>query len=331
MEVSMKLEKLIEELEGQKPLKWDKKLNSSQIEMGLDENLPFLHIQGKKAVLITKPCHDQIAEKLEIPLKYYHKMESEAPELLAENVNTWLQKTRKDFFIRGLGDSARAFLSDRYRVIDHLDVLYCALNELQAHSAEIEDCFLSETEMNMKVKSQKLRDFVRHKDDLIMGGLFLTNSETGHKALRVEPRLFRVKCSNGMIVEELVTREIHIGNGDEIADEIIYLSLRRSIRELFNRFGEIVLMMRESTEAKIRNPQKVIQNVVEQYRLSESQKANILMAFGAEPEYDQYGIASAVTLAAQKEETWEKSVELEKLGGKLVTLPMEEFKSLDEP
>jgi len=327
----MKLQSLIEELERQKPLKWDRKLKMSESEMGLDENSPFLHIQGTKAVLITKPCHDQIAEKLEIPLKYYHKMKEEAPELLAENVNAWLRRNGKDVFLRCLGEAARAFLSGRYRVIDHLDVLYCSLNELQAHEAEIEDCFLSETEMNIMVKSQKLRDFVRHKDDLIMGGIFLTNSETGHKALRVEPRLFRVKCSNGMIVEELVTREIHLGNADNLYDEVIYHSLRRSIRELFGRFGEIVLLLRESTEIKIKSPQKVIQNVVEQYRLSEAQKANILMAFGAEPESDQYGIASAITLAAQKEETWEKSVELEKIGGKLITLPPEEFKRLDEP
>jgi hypothetical protein len=327
----MKLQSLIEELEKQKSLKWDRRISSSELKMIPLETQVKLQIGSDSSFSIPQPCQIQIAEKLEIPLKYYHKMESEAPELLVENVNTWLQKTKRDFFIRGIEDSVRAVLSERYRVIDHLDVLYCALNELQAHDAEIEDCFLSETEMNIKVRSQKLRDFVRYKDDLIMGGLFLANSETGHKALRVEPRLFRVKCSNGMIVEELVTREIHIGNGDEIADEIIYLSLRRSIRELFNRFGEIVLMMRESTEAKVRNPQKVINNVVEQYRLSEAQKANILMAFGAEPEYDQYGIANAVTLAAQKEETWEKSVELEKLGGKLVALPMEEFKALDEP
>jgi len=215
-------------------------------------------------------------------------------------------------------------------VIDHLDVLYCSLNELQAHEAEIEDCFLSETEMNIKVKSVKLKDFVRHKDDLIMGGLFLTNSETGHKALRVEPRLFRVKCSNGMIVEEFVTREIHLGNEGELYDEIIYLSVRRSIRELFGRFGEIIQSLREATEIKIKNPQKVINNVVEQYRLSESQKENILMAFGAEPEYDKLGIANALTLAAQKEETWEKSIELERIGGNLISLPIKEFKYLDE-
>jgi hypothetical protein len=327
----MKLQSLIEELETQKPLKWDRKLNAAQIAMALAENTPILRLPGEELFSITKPCHTQIAEKLEIPLKYYRKMEEEAPELLAQNVNAWLKKNEKEVFLRGLAENVRAFLSDRYRVIDHLDVLYCSLNELQTHEAEIQDCFLSETEMNIKVKSQKLRDFVRHKDDLIMGGIFLTNSETGHKALRVEPRLFRVKCSNGMIVEEMVTREIHIGNGDEIYDEIIYLSIRRSIRELFGRFGEIIQHLRESTEIKVRNPQRVINNVVEQYKLSEVQKANILMAFGAEPEYDQYGIANAVTLAAQKEETWEKSVELEKLGGKLIALPMEEFKALDEP
>ena len=326
----MNLQTMIEELETQKPLKWDKKLSAAQIAMALAENTPILRLPGEELFSITKPCHTQIAEKLEIPLKYYHKMEESAPELLTENVNTWLRQNGKEIFIRGLGNSARAFLSDRYRVIDHLDVLLCALNELQAHDAEIEECYLSDTEMNIKVKSQKLKDFVRHKDDLIMGGIFITNSETGHKALRVEPRMFRVKCSNGMIVEELVTREIHIGNGDEISDEIVYLSLRRSIRELFSRFGEIVLLLRESTEAKIRNPQKVIQNVVDQYKLSEAQKANILMAFGAEPEYDKYGIANALTLAAQKEETWEKSVEMERIGGRLITLPVEDFKALDE-
>ncbi|MFX1535699.1 MAG: DUF932 domain-containing protein [Promethearchaeota archaeon] len=325
----MKLQSLIDELERQKPLKWDKKINSSQLQMVLFESQPRFQINEGEFFSVTKPCHSQIADKLEIPLKYYHKMEDEAPELLAENVNTWLKKNEKDFFIRGLENSVRAFLSDRYRVIDHLDILYCSLNELQAHDTEIEDCYLSEIEMNIKVKSQKLRDFVRHKDDLIVGGLFFTNSETGHKALRVEPRMFRVKCSNGMIVEEFVTREIHLGNADELYDEMIYLSLRRSIRELFNKFGEIVLALRESTEIKIKNPQKVINNVVGQYKLSEAQKENILMAFGAEPEYDKYGIANAITLAAKKEESWEKSIDLERIGGNLIALPLEEFKSLD--
>jgi len=326
----MRLQNLIEELERQKLLKWDQKIDSSQLGMVLDGS-PKFQLNGKENLYpITKPCHNQIAERLEIPVRYYTKMEDEAPELLVENVNTWLKRNSKEVFIRGLGNSVRAFLSDRYRVIDHLDVLLCSLNELQAHEVEFEDCYLSETELNLKVRSNQLKDFVRHKDDLIIGGLLLVNSETGHRALRVEPRMFRVQCANGMIIEELMTRQIHLGNGNDEFDEIVYLSIRRSIKELFGRFGEIIQILRETTEIKVNNLQRVINNVVEHYRLSEEQKENILIGFGAEPEYDKYGIANAVTRAARNEENWEKSLELERIGGKLVTLSREEFKKWDE-
>lgn len=102
------------------------------------------------------------------------------------------------------------------------------------------------------------------------------------------------------------------------------------IKRLFGRFGEIIQVLRETTEIKVRNVLRVINNVVEHYRLSEEQKERILIAFGTEPEQDKYGIANAVTRAAQSEENWEKSLELERIGGKLVTLPSEEFKKWDE-
>ncbi len=328
----MKLQTLIEELERQKPLKWDRKVHSTVLDMVPIENDVRFRINGGDPHPITRPCHDQIAEKLEIPIKYYRRMEAEAPELLAENVNAWIDRNERDFFIRRLGSSVRAFLSDRYRVIDHLDFLYCALNELQGHEAEIEDCYLSETEINIKVKSNRLRDFVRHRDDLIVGGLLLTNSETGHKALRVEPRLFRVQCTNGMVIEQFASRQVHLGNGNGNgeSDETVYLSIRNSIRELFGRFGEIIQALRDTTEIKIKNVQAVINNLVEHYGLSENQKANILMAFGAEPEHDKYGIANAVTRAARMEEDWENGLELERIGGKLITLPTGEFKAMEE-
>lgn len=328
----MRLQGLIEELEGQRPLKWDRKVNASQIEVVTNEGGARFKINGDNHFSITNPCHSQIAERLDIPVKYYHKMETEAPELLVENINTWLKKADKDFFVRGLGESVRALLSDRYRVIDHLDILYCALNELQAHEAEVEECYLSEIELNIKVKSNRLKNFIRHRDDMIVGGLLLTNSETGHKALRIEPRLYRVQCTNGMVIEQFMTRQIHLGNGNngDEPDEEVYLSIRRSIRELFGRFGEIIQALRESTEIKVRSPQRVINNVVEHYHLSEAQKENILIAYGSEPEADMYGIANAVTRAAQTEERWEDSLELERIGGKLVALPAQDFRRLDE-
>lgn len=327
----MKLDDMVKELKRQKPLKIDKRLESRKMEMMTVDNEARLRIDGGFPWPITRAGHAQLAERLEIPVKYYHRMASETPELLAQNVNTWLAHADKHFFVRRLENSVRAVLSDRYRVIDHLDFLLCSLNELQGHDVEIEECFLSETEMHVKVRSLRLQDFVRDKDDIMIGGLLFTNSETGHKALRVEPRLYRVQCTNGMVIEQFTTRQIHLGNGNGNGetDDMVYLSIRRSIRELFGRFGEIVQALRDSTEIKVRNVQRVINNLVEHYGLSETQRANILMAFGAEPELDKYGVANAVTRAARMEDSFETGLELEKVGGRIITLSPEEFKVMD--
>ncbi len=108
----MRLQDLIEELERQKPLKWDQKTDSSQLGMILAENQAKFQIDGRNnSFSITKSCHAQIAERLDIPIKYYSRMENEAPTLLAENVNTWLKAGPREFFVRGLGESVRALLS----------------------------------------------------------------------------------------------------------------------------------------------------------------------------------------------------------------------------
>jgi len=73
----------------------------------------------------------------------------------------------------------------------------------------------------------------------------------------------------------------------------------------------------------------MIKSFKEFHAVSEDSKlsvSSILIAFGAEPEHDKYGISDAVTRAAQGEEDWEKGLELERIGGKLITLSFEEFK-----
>lgn len=64
---------------------------------------------------VTDHAHGQIAQRLDIPAKYYNRMRSEAPALLAANVNNWFQEQPERRMIRTLDGKARAFLSDRYR------------------------------------------------------------------------------------------------------------------------------------------------------------------------------------------------------------------------
>ena len=96
---------------------------------------------------LTDHAHAQVSDKLKIPKRYYDRMRLSKPDLLAENVNEWLQEDTPRLLrilevFPGDGLKVRAFLSDRYRVLDHdADLLvgywkartYCHEATLNAH------------------------------------------------------------------------------------------------------------------------------------------------------------------------------------------------------
>jgi hypothetical protein len=44
-----------------------------------------------KPIELTTRAHRQVAQHLDIPIGYYQRMQESAPELLASNVNRWLE------------------------------------------------------------------------------------------------------------------------------------------------------------------------------------------------------------------------------------------------
>lgn len=88
-------------------------------------------------------AHDQMAERVKIPKDYYRRMLATQPELLAQNLNTWLHAEPDVRFLRFIGPATdeerermgrlrvqgrlRAVLGRTYRAIDHGDVLAAVL------------------------------------------------------------------------------------------------------------------------------------------------------------------------------------------------------------
>ena len=66
--------------------------------------------------------HDQIGSRAGIPAKYYDRMLTEAPDLLATNVNAWHRINPARRMVRTLGGDARSFLSDRYNRIENEEI-----------------------------------------------------------------------------------------------------------------------------------------------------------------------------------------------------------------
>ena len=111
------------ELQRQRLNRQDFLADTRTLEM---ESTPYsstlhLSLEGKTyGYQIGELAHQQIASRLNIPYRYYQKMQAEVPDLLDRNVNTWLEQKPERRMIRVLDGKVRAFLSDRYRRLDNL-------------------------------------------------------------------------------------------------------------------------------------------------------------------------------------------------------------------
>lgn len=113
------------EIERRANAKRDFMVDTRSMEMFNGEQGPqvSLELQDSRLQLgMTENAHRQIGTHLNIPAKYYELMRKENPELLVQNVNSWLEKNPTRRLVRALDGDMRAFLSDRYRCIDNLDI-----------------------------------------------------------------------------------------------------------------------------------------------------------------------------------------------------------------
>jgi len=110
------LSELAIELERQSETKKDFIASTEVLEMN---DLAEITLEDNAPLSVTEHAHTQIAARLDIPAKYYARMRSQAPELLAANVNEWFHQKPERRMLRTLDGHMRAFLSERYRRLDN--------------------------------------------------------------------------------------------------------------------------------------------------------------------------------------------------------------------
>lgn len=140
---------------------------------------------------LTDGMVGDLSSKLGIPLPYLRKMHAERADLFDYNINGWLHGQRADMltdnpdvpgglhhaeiypadprnflfrsFISESGNVARALLSDKYKRIDNIDVLFAALEGIQATGLDIavSGADLSETRMNVRLTAPGMTFGVR--------------------------------------------------------------------------------------------------------------------------------------------------------------------------
>lgn len=352
MKTGRPLNEVMLELNRQNQMKKDY-IGSAQALRLFDDGQTFEigSTSGAQQFGTTRLFHRQVASALGIPAKYYDIMQSQKPELLARNVNTWLSDRENSYMIRtmdyGGGRVARALLSDRYRRIDNMEIasavlpLFAGSDQYEVVSSEV-----TEDRMYLKILSRRLEMEVV-PGDYVQAGVVISNSEVGLGSVNVQPLVYRLVCTNGMIVNDMGERKNHVGRAAkavedsfhiysdetmEAEDKAFLLKLRdvtmAAIEE--GRFAQVVGKLKESAGIPITGKvTEVVELTGKTYGFNTDEQDSILQYLIAGGDLSQYGLSNAITRASQDVESYDRATALEGIGWQVAAMPATQWKELN--
>ena len=352
MKQGKSITQLAQELERQRQARKDYIADTRSLYVETDKGKSRLTVNlddNAETFILNELAHKQLAERLQIPQKYYNKMRFEYSSLLDDNINSWLEKTPERRMIRTLDGNVRAFLSDRYRRLDNLelaDAVFPIIQEMKV--AEIVSSEVTETNMYIKIINKKLKAEVA-VGDVVQAGLVISNSEVGLGSLKVEPLIFRLVCKNGLIVKDYAQKRYHVGkqiDNDDSAYEIFsdetlaqddrafFMKVQDTVRVAIDevKFNLSVEKLRATmNESTGPDPVKTVEVLADRYVLNQSERGSILRHFIIGSDNSKYGLINAVTRASQDVEDYSRATELERLGGELLSQPIDKNQLLLPP
>lgn len=308
---------------------------------------------------INKIGHGQIAETLRIPAPYYNRMLADAPQLLAQNANHWLKgNAQGKQLVRVLDDKVRAFLSDRYRPLEHVDLAEAVLPVLHDLNVEIISTEITERRFYIKVVDKRInRDIPTGRRmgdgthtifDTISPAMVITNSEVGLGATQVTAGVWTRACTNLAVFGERSMRKYHVGGrlqaGDEVhtllsdqtkklTDAATWSQIRDVVKGAFDeaRFAAYAEELSGMSQQRITGDvTKTVELAARKFEFNEGERKSILTHLIEGGDLTKYGLFNAITRTAEDVEDYDRASEFERAGGKLVELGKHEWKVLAE-
>ena len=305
-------------------------------------------------------AHGQIAEHAKIPQQYYNRMRGEAPELLANNVETWFKKYPAPKMLRMLDGKNRAFLSNSFRPLDNFDFAKVILEACSDRRLEVVSCEVTERRMYVKAIDKrefqvpvgyKMGDGSHRIFDVCCPVFIAMNSEVGYGRLTLETGVYTKACTNLAWFADGGMRRTHLGSRFQVAeatgvenidhllsartkqksDEALWLQLRDVLKAGFDetRTKRRVQQLAEAAEQEIPGQvDKVVKLAAERFGLSDREGDSVLNHLIRGGQLSKYGLHAAITRAAQDVDDYDRATELEYLGGRVVELPRADWQSL---
>lgn len=354
MKSGLTLEQLATEITRQNNSKADYMVSTEKLRMDTFGDGLYLHMldsdgsDGVEPLEVGQIAHRQISSYLGIPAKYYDKMLGQAPDLLAYNANHWFGREPEDRMVRTLDGVARAFLSSRYRRIDHYEVASAVLPIIgEIPDAQFESCEITDSKMYIKVVNPRLVTEVA-PGDVVQAGIVITNSEVGQGAFAVQPLIYRLVCSNGMIVNDAAIRRNHVGRvaaaeenyllyRDETLaadDKAFLMKIQDTVRAAVDEvtFQRVVGMMREAKDARMNTTDVpgVVKLASRNFSITDGESSGVLQHLLEGNDLTLYGLANAVTRYSQDVVSYDRASDLEAIGYNVLSMGQQQWNRINQ-
>jgi hypothetical protein len=310
--------------------------------------------------------HQNLSDKLDIPRKYYNRIQGLTDtSLIDSNVSYWLKNMKGNIFLRTFVNKdknegfARAILSDRYNVIDNFDVLFATLEAVKASglNLKIEDngCDLTESKMYIRFVApdveinapELLKNYKSPKGnggvgDGIITGFVITNSELGQGSFSISPRAVVLKCQNGMVFKNDAFGKVHLGSKMEQFSQIDwseetkrknYELIMAQVKDAVKQFTsedflrKKISELNEYSEVELTHPIETVKNVSRFLNITEEKEKNILDFFMRGGDFTAMGVSQALTFYAHETKDADEAHDLESVAVEI--LP--KIKEMDKP
>jgi len=301
---------------------------------------------------MTDLFSQQVYSDLGLPAVYARALNANDRHLLAYNVNRLAQRDSSTRLIRTLerdaNKTARAYLSNAYRPLDNEQVLEQVLPALGAiDGLQITECELTENRMYIKAITPKIAGDVK-VGDTMYAGVIISNSEVGGGALNISLLAYRLRCLNGLILPDGKFRAMHLGKraqvGDDayellttetkLADDRVLLMKARDVAAgIFTQdnFDKVLGKMRAAAEVQLdtKRPDKAVEVLAKEVGLNGQEQFDVLSHLIQGGDLSRWGFTNAVTRAAQDVPSYDRSVQLEQLGSRILELPTKTWRAME--
>lgn len=341
------LQELATEIERQSTSKHDYLVRSDKAYMSDRDTLSLMN--GEVANYALKPlAHEQLADKLSIPRKYYQRLQKDFPELLVSSVNTLLPATTDSLLVRTLDGNARAILSNRFRCLDNKPLMENILPPLIAGGFKVVSSELTDTRFYLKVISEQFEADLGHLG-VVRGGFWFRNSEVGYSQLAGGLFLEVLACTNGMMfTKDYGFAKNHAGKAIDFADAVeSYFSIEtRALddRAYWAKVRDVVGGMVGSREGFQDACQKIMRSandrldtsdivrlsggVQETFALTNEESNGVLQYLMKGGDMSCWGLANALTRYSQDVPDYDRATDFEEFGADIIELNPSQYRDI---